>query len=57
MLTKSAKLNWPGVLKPPIPGVDIMEEGRAWFLEGGVEGAYIWDALRPGFAGDGDVAR
>ena len=57
MLTKSAKLNWPGVLKPPIPGVDIMDEGRAGFLEGGVDGAYIWDALGPGFAGDGDVAR
>lgn len=58
MLTKSAKLNcWPGVLKPVIPGVPIIEEGRAWSLGGGVEGGNIRDEFAPGFAGEGDVAR
>lgn len=42
-LTKSEKFNcWPGVLKPamkpPPPGVFIMEDGRAAMLEGGVDG-------------------
>lgn len=57
-LTKSAKLNcWPGVLKPVMPGVFIMDDGNAWFLEGGVEGANTRDDLAPGLAGEGDVAR
>ena len=60
-LTKSAKLNGcPGVLnpamKPPAPGVDIIEDGRTCVFDGGVEGAKTLD-FAPGFAGDGDVAR
>lgn len=63
MFTKSAKLNcWPGVLNPatkfpPPPGVDIMDDGRAAVLDGGVDGAKIRDDLGPALAGEGDVAR
>ncbi|KAI4120509.1 MAG: hypothetical protein LQ347_007083, partial [Umbilicaria vellea] len=62
-LTKSAKLNcWPGVLKPamnppPVPGVVIMDEGSARWLEGGVEGGKIRAWLLLGLAGEGEVAR
>lgn len=61
MLTNSAKLNCcPGVsnpaMKPPAPGVDIIEDGRACVFEGGVEGAKIL-GFAPGFAGEGDVAK
>lgn len=68
MLTKSEKSKCCegvcGLLKterrplpvPPPPGVVIMEEGRAMFLGGGVEGGCIRDLL-VGLAGEGEVAR
>lgn len=65
MLTKSEKSKcWDGVCgllntdsnPPPPPGVVIMEDGRAMFLGGGVDGGCI-RALDVGLAGDGDVAR
>ena len=61
MFTKSEKLNcWPGVLKPVKrfvpPGVAIMEEGRAAWFEGGVDGGII-RALLEGLAGEGEVAK
>lgn len=67
MFTKSAKLNcWPGVLNPamklpppppPPPGVDIMDDGRAAVLDGGVDGAKIRDDFGAALAGEGDVAK
>lgn len=40
----------------PPPGVVIIDEGRAIFLGGGVDGGCM-RALEAGFAGDGEVAR
>ncbi len=65
MLTKSAKskfwegvfgANTPKMLPALPPGVVIIDEGKAGFFGGGVEGGCI-RARVVGFAGDGDVAR
>jgi hypothetical protein len=65
MLTKSEKSNccegvcgfpYTDNIPPPPPGVVIMEDGRAMFLGGGVDGGCM-RALAAGLAGDGEVAR
>lgn len=65
MLTKSEKSkDWEGVFGPPKVasnpwtwfGVVIMDDGKARFLGGGVEGGCI-RAREVGFAGEGEVAR
>jgi len=38
------------------PGVDIIEEGRGVFFDGGVDGANICDFVKR-IAGEGDAAR
>ena len=43
-------------MRPPPPGVVIIDEGRAMFRGGGVDGGYM-RLLPVGLAGDGEVAR
>lgn len=64
ILTKSAKSNaWDGVfgppnpaIRPPPPGVVIIDEGKAMLRGGGVDGGYM-RLLPVGLAGEGEVAR
>lgn len=60
MLTKSAKSKgWPGVAgnRLPPPGVVIIDDGRASFFCGGVDGGSMVRNLLDLTAGDGDAAR